>query len=477
MNLLAPELIIYLVGTGLLGLLIVLVLLRKPQGASGLDPKALEEIRLDRDSWRETAEARAIEAQDARERLARLETAAEERDRLRDSLETLKQEKDALDREFARLKAEHQSAQTHHAEKLAELEKARVGLSDTFKNLANEILQSRGEALNKQGTEALQTLLKPLREQLDGFQKKVIEDSEKRFGQTSELKTLVSTLHADARQMSDDAKNLANALRSQSKVQGDWGEFVLASILERAGLREGQEYFTQASETTSEGSRLRPDVVVDMPNNQKLVIDAKVSLTAFERCVNADTEEERTKALKHHLTSVKAHIKTLGEKDYPALYEGVSFTLMFIPLEGAASLALQNDPDLAAYAWDRDVMIATPTTLMMAMRTVQNLWVIERQNQNAKEIADRAGKLYDKFEGFVKDLDNLGTRLDQAQAAWHDAKGKLTDGRGNLVSQTQKLKRLGASTKKSLPDDYLAAAGVGDDEDDDTPAIEAPRED
>lgn len=469
--------LIYLGGIVALAALMLFVGFRRPQGGTGLDPKLLEEMKTDRDGWRETAEARGLEAQEARERLARLETAAEERDRLRDSLDTLKQEKDGLDREFARLKAEHQAAQTHHAEKLVELEKAREGLSVTFKNLANEILQSRGEALNKQGAETLQTLLKPLREQLDGFQKKVIEDSEKRFGQTSELKTLVSTLHEDSRRMSEDAKNLANALRSQSKVQGDWGEFVLASILERAGLREGQEYFTQESETTSEGSRLRPDVVVDMPNNQKLVIDAKVSLTAFERCVNAETEEERAKALKHHLTSVKSHIKTLGEKDYPALYEGVSFTLMFIPLEGAASLALQNDPDLAAYAWDRDVMIATPTTLMMAMRTVQNLWVIERQNQNAKEIAERAGKLYDKFEGFVKDLDNVGARLDQAQAAWHGAKGKLVDGPGNLVRQTEMLKRLGASTKKSLPGDYLAAAGVGEEDEDGTPALESPRED
>lgn len=465
------ETYLYLGGLVILAAIFLAVGLRRPQATGGLDPKLLEKMEAERDSWRRTAEAKSAEAQEARERLARLEAAAEERDRLRDRLEELQRERNALATELSGLKEKHEAAERHHADKLAELEKAREKLAESFEATANKILKASGEELNRKGSETLQTMLKPLREQLDGFQKRVAEDAEKRSSQTGALHQLVSTLHADARRMSEDAKNLANALRSQSKVQGDWGEFVLASILERAGLREGHEYHTQDSVTSEDGTRQRPDVIVDMPNSQKLVIDAKVSLTAFERCVNAETEEDRDAALKQHLASVKSHIKTLGEKDYPSKYPGVSFTLMFVPLEGAASLALQNDPDLAAYAWDRDVMIATPTTLMMAMRTVQNLWVIERQNQNAKEIADRAGKLYDKFEGFVKDLDDVGNRLTQAQDSWHKAKGKLTTGAGNLVRQTEMLKRLGASTKKSLPEDYLAAADI---EEDDPPALEAP---
>ena len=204
-------------------------------------------------------------------------------------------------------------------------------------------------------------------------------------------------------------------------------------------------------------------MVVELPGKQRLVIDSKVSLTAFERCVNAEEEDERGAALKQHCASVRNHIKALGEKDYAQFYEGVSFTLMFVPLEGAASLALQNDPDITVYAWERDVMIATPTTLMMAMRTVQNLWTIDRQNRNALDIANRAGALYDKFEGFVGDLDKVGSRIEQAKGAWHDARSKLTEGRGNLVRQAEMLRKLGASTKKTLPEAYLDEAGVEDE--------------
>ena len=371
--------------------------------------------------------------------------------------------REASERQYAGLMASHESAERHHAEKLVELEKARKELTESFQLTADKVLKASGAELNQKSAENLQVLLKPLREQLDGFQKRVIDDAKERTGQTSALETLVKTLHSDATQMSDDAKKLTNALRSSSKVQGDWGEMVLVSILERAGLREGQEFHTQQSETIEGGARLRPDIVVDMPNKQRLVIDSKVSLTAFERCVNAETDDERALALKQHLTSIRNHIKSLDEKDYPSLYEGVSFTLMFVPLEGAASLALQNDPELASYAWERDVMIATPTTLMMAMRTVQNLWTIDRQNQNAQVIADRAGKLYDKLEGFVSDLDKIGSRIGQAQDAWHDARKKLTEGAGNAIRQTEMLKQLGAKTKKSLPDEYLDAAEIDDD--------------
>lgn len=382
---------------------------------------------------------------------------------LKDELKSANMAREAAERDHAGLKASFESAERHHTEKLDELEKARKQLTESFQLTANEVLKASGAELNQKSAESLQTLLKPLREQLDGFQKKVVEDAEKRAGQTGALHQLVATLHADTAKLSEDANKLTNALRSSSKVQGDWGELVLTSILERAGLREGQEFHTQQSETLDDGARRRPDIVVDMPNRQRLVIDSKVSLTAFERCVNAEEDGERTLALKQHLASVRAHIKSLDEKDYPSLYEGVSFTLMFVPLEGAASLALQSDPDLASFAWERDIMIATPTTLMMAMRTVQNLWSIDRQNQNAREIAERAGRLYDKLEGFVADLDKVGSRIGQAQDAWHDARKKLTEGAGNAIRQTEMLKQLGAKTKKSLPDEYLDAAGADDD--------------
>ena len=470
----ALETWIVLAGLGLAIALLAVLVLRRPRADDGFAPGEMEALRADRDAWRETAERRAAETADVREKLARLDSVREERDRLLKQSEELRGERDRLAADFASLKSSHAAAQEHHAEKLAELEKARERLSEQFKLTANEILKTSGAELNKQSTENLQTLLKPLREQLSEFRTKVESDAKERSGHAGEIKQLMETVRKDAHQMSADAKNLANALRSSSKVQGDWGELVLASILERAGLREGHEFFTQQSETTEDGARRRPDIVVELPGKQRLVIDSKVSLTAFERCVNAEDEEERGAALKQHLASVRSHIKALGEKDYAQFYEGVSFTLMFVPLEGAASLAMQNDPDVTVYAWERDVMIATPTTLMMAMRTVQNLWTIDRQNQNAREIASRAGALYDKFEGFVGDLEKVGQRIDAAKGAWHDAKNKLVDGRGNVIRQTEMLKKLGASTRKSLPDDYIDAAGMDAEGEDDAPALSAP---
>jgi len=392
--------------------------------------------------------------------LAEAETALAQTNQARENAET----------RLARMESELKSAEQHHAERIKELQAARVQLTETFKVTASEILKSSGEELSKSSKESLDKMLNPLRDQLKEFREKVEVDSHKRVEQTSSLDRMVQILHKDATQMSEDATNLANALRSSSKMQGDWGELILASILEKAGLREGQEFHTQQSETDSEGARLRPDVVVDMPGNQRLVIDSKVSLKAFEMCVNAESDEDRDSALKQHLVSIRNHIKSLHEKDYPKLYEGVSFTLMFIPLEGAASIAFQSDPDLSGYAWERDIMIATPTNLMMAMRTVQNLWTIDRQNQNAREIADRAGQLYDKLVGFVEELDAVGQRLDQAHDAWSTAKGRLSSGRGNVIRQTEMLKTLGAQTKKSLPASYLDA----DDDDAELPAIESP---
>lgn len=407
-----------------------------------------------------TAQAKAVIAERLEQDLGEAEAALALANQARATAET----------RLAGLEAEMKASERHHAEKLADLEKAREQLKETFKVTASEILKTSGEELSKSSKESLDKMLNPLREQLKDFKKKVEDDSEKRVEQTSSLDRMVQILHKDARQMSEDATNLANALRSSSKMQGDWGELILTSILEKAGLREGQEFHTQQSETDAEGARLRPDVVVDMPGNQRLVIDSKVSLKAFEKCVNAETDDERDAALKQHLASIRAHIKSLHEKDYPKLYEGVSFTLMFIPLEGAASLAFQSDPDLAGFAWERDIMIATPTNLMMAMRTVQNLWTIDRQNQNAREIADRAGQLYDKIVGFVEELDGVGYRLDQAHDAWSKAKNRLSSGRGNVIRQTEMLKDLGAQTKKSLPESFLDAAG---DDDGDVRAIES----
>lgn len=406
-------------------------------------------------------------------RIADLESRmTKERDAAAERLVAVQEEKARLSEALAALQAEHKAERENHAARMEDLKAAREQLNQAFKLTANEILNTSGQELNKQGAEGLQRLLTPLREQLGKLESQVNKDAETRSGQTSKIEAVMQTLHSDAKRMSQEAHNLTKALSSSSKVQGDWGELVLSRILEQAGLREGSEFFTQETKSNDDGRLLRPDVVVEMPGQQRLVIDSKVSLKDFERAVNADDEAERGMALKAHINSVRTHIKSLGEKNYDALYEGVNFTVMFIPLEGAASLALQNDTDLSSDAFERGVMIATPTTLMMAMRTVQNLWTIDRQNQNARAIAERAGALYDKFHGFVDDLEKVGVQIDRAHQTWGEARSKLVSGRGNVIRQTEMLKELGAQTKKSLPEELLIASDAGDS----VPELEAPEE-
>ena len=413
--------------------------------------------------------AAETQAEGHADRVAELEAKLlRERDAAVERLTGVQEEKLRLSETLAAQQSEQKAEREHQQARLTELKAAREEMNQAFKLTANEILKNSGQELNKQGAEGLQRLLTPLREQLGKLEGQVNKDAETRSGQTSKIEAVMQTLHGDAKRMSEEAQNLTKALSSSSKVQGDWGELVLARILEQAGLREGQEFFTQETKSTEDGRLLRPDVVVEMPGQQRLVIDSKVSLKDFERAVNADDDAERGAAVKAHINSVRTHIKSLGEKNYDALYEGVNFTVMFIPLEGAASLALQNDAELSSDAFSRGVMIATPTTLMMAMRTVQNLWTIDRQNQNARAIAERAGALYDKFNGFVEDLEKVGTQIDRAHQSWGEAKSKLVSGRGNVIRQAEMLKTLGAQTKKSLPDELLATAEGGAD----LPAIE-----
>ncbi|RYD70233.1 MAG: DNA recombination protein RmuC, partial [Verrucomicrobiaceae bacterium] len=262
----------------------------------------------------------------------------------------------------------------------------------------------------------------------------------------------------------DEAGNLARALKGQAQTQGAWGEMILSTVLEKAGLREGEEFVVQESHTLESGERLRPDVVVNFPDGKKLVVDSKVSLVAFERCVNCDDEAERAAHLNEHLKSVRNHIKGLSGKDYARLYGGVDFVILFVPVEGALSLAIQNDPNIQTEAVERGVMIASPNTLLMGMRTVQNVWMREYQNRNVTKIADRAGKLYDKFVGFAEDMEKIGVSLNNARNAYEDARGKLASGRGNLVRQAEELKKLGAKTSKKLPEPLLALGDDGDDE-------------
>ena len=261
--------------------------------------------------------------------------------------------------------------------------------------------------------------------------------------------------------MSRETHDLTQALKGKSQTQGAWGEMILSTILQRSGLREGEEYVTQESHSTDEGARLRPDVIVKLPDDKRIVIDSKVSLSAFTDYVNEGDPVAKAEHLTRHVVSMRGHIKGLSRKEYHQV-TGLDFVIMFVPIEGALAAALQDDPALTGFAAEHNVAIGTPTTLMLALRTVANVWHVERRNKNAEEIAERAGKLYDKFVGFIVDMRALGGQLEKARRTYDDALGKLSTGSGNLVRQTEMLKELGAKTSKALPLELAADAQAGD---------------
>ncbi len=327
---------------------------------------------------------------------------------------------------------------------------------DQFKAVAEDILAKHGETVTKRNQEQIGGLLTPLREKLAEFQQGLQTAHTESAKDRATLGEQIRQLAETGAKMTSETHNLTRALKGKSQTQGAWGEMVLASILERCGLRDGEEYVTQHSHTTEDGNRLRPDVIVNLPGGEKIVVDSKVSLTAFEAYVNADGEAERTAALTRHVASMRAHVKELGAKAYHrTAADGLDFVILFVPIEGALAAALQADPALTAAAAEANVAIASPTTLMMALKTVASLWQVERRNRNAEEIADRAGKLYDKFVGFVGDMQTIGERIDKARGAWDDAMNKLATGKGNLVRQAETIKGMGAKAAKTLPAELL----------------------
>ena len=376
----------------------------------------------------------------------------EERLQMQKAFATVREESAGLRAKISALETELADQYKQSAEKLQLLLDAREALTQEFKVLANDVLQRHGDAFAKQNKEQIDIVLQPLREKLlefqQGLQNAQTDSAKERAGLAEQIRQLSE---ASAR-MTSETTSLAHALRGNSQTQGAWGEMILASILERSGLRAGEEYLTQISHTNEEGDRLRPDVIVRLPGGQHVVIDSKVSLVAFEALVGSATEEEREAHLTRHVNSMQSHIKQLSNKQYHAVTgSSLDYVVMFVPIEGALAAALQRDPGLTGFAVQNNVAIATPTTLMIALRTVESVWKIERRNSNAEAIADRAGKMYDKFVSFAEDLTKLGARLDQAQASYRQAMGKISGGVGNLAGQFERLKELGARANKAIP--------------------------
>ncbi|BDS15380.1 DNA recombination protein RmuC [Aureispira anguillae] len=325
-----------------------------------------------------------------------------------------------------------------------------------FSNTANLLLEEKSQKFTTQNQENLDNLLKPLQEKLLSFEQKVEYYYSDQTKDRATLKEQIRNLTQLNQQMNEETRNLTNALKGEAKTQGNWGELILERILEKSGLRKDAEYFTQSHYLSEEGRHQFPDLILNLPNKKHLVIDSKMSLTAYERFCSAATDVEAQKALKEHLTSVKKHVKELSVKKYQQIHElnTVDFVLMFVPLEAAFALAMQNDHNLFYQAFEQNVIIVSPMTLLVTTRTISNVWQQENQNRHALEIAQQAGRMYDKFVNFVGDLEQIGAKIQTVEQSYNEAMKKLQFGKGNLIGRATKLKELGAKTSKQLPDKF-----------------------
>ncbi|OCG16146.1 recombinase RmuC [Gilliamella sp. wkB292] len=368
------------------------------------------------------------------------------------------------------LKTRLEETRSSAYEKQSILEQSEQRLTTQFENLANRIFEQSGKRIEQQNKQSLDYLLSPLKEQLEGF-KKQVQDS---FGQEAkERHTLtheIRNLQQLNEQMTKEANNLTNALKGNNKTQGNWGEFILSQILDNSGLREGYEYDTQVNLTNENNLRLQPDVIVHLPQGGDVVIDSKVTLVAYERYFNSDDDTIKSKSMTEHLAAIRNHLKQLSQKDYHKLngINSLDYILMFIPVEPAFLSAIDHDPALINDALKNNIMIVSPTTLLVALRTIHNLWRYEYQNRNAELIADKASKLYDKVRGFIEDMENLGNCLDKAQQTYQNSLNKLSKGRGNIIGQIERFREMGIEVKKPInPDLALISKDEVDSENED----------
>ncbi|CAM4171606.1 DNA recombination protein RmuC [Shewanella denitrificans] len=337
-------------------------------------------------------------------------------------------------------------------DKIRLLETAEARLTVQFENLANRIFEERSENFKQQNVSQIDSVLGPLKQQLEGFRQQINESYTHEQSERSALKHQLTHLHELNMKMSQDAVNLTNALKGDNKQQGNWGEVILERVLQESGLREGHEYQTQQELKDDNGKRFKPDVIVHLPEQKDVVIDAKMSLIAYERYFNSSDESHKQQALKEHVISIRQHIKGLSQKDYHKLHglKSLDYVLMFIPIEPAFLLAIEHDPSIINFALEQNIMLVSPTNLLVALRTINNIWRYEYQNQNAQTIAKQAAKMYDKFCGFIEDMDKVGRALEGAEKSYQSAMGKLSSGKGNLVRQAHLMQKLGVDTSKQL---------------------------
>ncbi|HPK05341.1 MAG TPA: DNA recombination protein RmuC, partial [Bacteroidales bacterium] len=359
--------------------------------------------------------------------------------------------------DIARMQTMQEQLQERLEKQKDELTELQQKFTTEFENLANKIFKQHSQEFVQTSGKNLNELINPLKERLQTFEKKVQDAYDVERHDKISLKQEVKNLFELNRKLSEDAENLTRALKGDTKKQGNWGEIVLERVLERSGLTKGVEYETQVSTRDEEGQILRPDVVIHLPENKHLIIDSKVSLLAYESFVSSENPEEKEKYINQHVASVRNHIKGLSDKNYQAAYnfDTPDFVLLFLPVEPAFSAALQHDPDLFSYAWERKIVLVSPTTLLATLKTVSSIWKQEKQTQNALEIARQGGALYDKFVNFIEDMQKIGNQLNTLSKTYDEANKKLSTGSGNLVRRAERLKKLGVKSLKSIPSQYL----------------------
>jgi DNA recombination protein RmuC len=425
---------------GLLLGAVVGFLLGKRGVSATLDSSELESLKL-----------KNAKLEEAEERLS------QERDSLKSELKSVQEKLSETEQSLASSRTHFKDQEIRLNEQKQEFEELNKRFNTEFENLANKILEEKSKKFTNQNKENLENVLKPLRERIKEFEKKVDEKYDTEQKERASLKGEIKVLHDLNKRISEEAHNLTNALKGDSKKQGNWGELILERILESSGLIKDEEYSTQETTYNEDGDRLHPDVVIHLPEQKQIIIDSKVSLVAYEKVTNAEDDDERDRWLKQHMLSVKTHIKSLSDKNYHTSkgMNSPEFVLMFMPIESSFSMSVRADDELFNFAWDKRIVIVSPSTLLATLRTVASIWKQDRQTKNALEIAEKSGRMYDKFVGFVEDMKKIGDRLSTTQKAYDDGMNKLSDGTGNLVKKAEELRKMGAKTNKQLPSEIL----------------------
>jgi len=379
--------------------------------------------------------------------------------------ESIRTEKDSLAIQLSKKEVDFENLWERHKEQKAEITELQEKFTKEFENLANKILEEKSAKFTEQNSVNMKNILLPLQDKIQGFEKKVEQTHKESIDYHAALRQQIVGLSEMNAQMSKETLNLTKALKGDSKMQGNWGELVLERVLEKSGLEKGREYEVQQSFTNNEGTRVFPDVVINLPDGKKMIVDSKVSLVAYEKWINEESEILKIDYLKEHVNSIRRHVEQLGNKNYHDLYqiESPDFVLLFIPIEPAFAIALNEDSALYNKAFDRNIVIVTPSTLLATLRTIDSMWANQKQQENAFEIARQAGALYDKFEGFVADLVRIGNKIKDTKNEYDSAMNKLVEGKGNLISSVEKLKKMGAKAKKSLPENIIARASNTED--------------